>query len=301
MKAGLKPILWSAAAFLALVLLAVPLLNFPASLLLTVSYVVLYATLSRGAFILHLLPVWILAAVVAGPSLLIIGLFFLVPSIVMGHLYQKGVSAAKVIRTVGIVFLAQLMLELLLFEMVFDLSLLSEFSEIVRTTMNGMMTPELAAAGWNEEMTEQLIQTVMNIIPLIFILFSFIYAVLAHFFARRAVQRSGIEVPAFPKAKDWRLPRVLVIYYLIAYVADLFLRNGDDSFLNVAVMNLVPLLSFLFTIQAIGFFFFIAHERGWSKAVPILIAIPVLLIPPLSLIGVLDTAFPIRKSFVKPQ
>lgn len=301
MKTGPKPLLWSGAAFLSLLLLAVPLLNFPATLLLTVCYVVLYATLSRGAFLLHLLPVWILAAVVAGPSLLIAGLFFLVPAIVMGHLYRKGASAAKVIRTVGMVLLVQLMLELLLFQMIFDLSLMNEFGNIIRTTFNDMMTPELAAAGWNEELTEQLIQTVMNVIPLIFIMFSFLFAVLSHYIARRAVLRSGIEVPAFPLAKDWRLPRVLVIYYLIAYVADLFLRNGDDSFIAVAVMNLVPLLSFLFTIQAIGFFFFIAHERGWSKAVPILIAIPVLLIPPLSLIGVLDTAFPIRKSFVKPQ
>lgn len=300
MKTGPKPMLWSGAAFIALLLLAVPLLNFPASLLLTVSYVVLFAMLSRGAFILHLLPVWILAAVIAGPSLLIVGLFFLVPSIVMGYLYRKGASAAKVIRTVGLVFLAQLMLELLLFQMIFELSLLKEFADIIRTTFSTMMTPELEAAGWNDEMTEQLIQSIMDVVPIIFILFSFIYAILSHYFARKAVVRSGVDVAAFPKAKDWRLPRVLVIYYLIAYVAEIFLR-GDDSFLAVAVMNLVPLFSFLFTIQAIGFFFFIAHERGWNKAVPILIAIPVLLIPPLSLIGVLDTAFPIRKSFVKRQ
>ncbi|MCR2805361.1 YybS family protein [Paenibacillus soyae] len=284
-----------------LLLLAVPVLNFPALLFMMVPYVALYTTLSRGAFLLHLVPVWILAGLIAGPGVLIIGLFFLVPSIAMGHLYRKGAPAAKVIRIVTLILLAQLMLELLLFEMILDLSLLDEMSRTIRSTFESLGTEYMTAAGWSDEHTELLIQTVIHMIPLTFIIMSFVYAVLSHYVARRVALKSGIDVPAFPQAKDWRLPRVLVIYYLIAYVIDLVLKAGDDSFLAVAVMNLVPLLSYVFAIQAIGFFFFIAHERGWNKAVPVLIAIPVLLIQPLSLIGVLDTAFPIRKSFTKSK
>jgi uncharacterized protein YybS (DUF2232 family) len=108
-------------------------------------------------------------------------------------------------------------------------------------------------------------------------------------------------VPRFTRAREWRLPRLLVILYLISYVIELFSSTAtSDSYFAVALMNLVPLLSFVFAFQAVGFFYFLAHQRGWNKAVPVLIAIPVLLIPPLSLIGVLDTAFPIRKSFTKP-
>jgi uncharacterized protein YybS (DUF2232 family) len=193
------------------------------------------------------------------------------------------------------------MLELLLFELILDLSLLDEISRTVQSMFESLGTESLTAVGWSEEHTELFIQAIIQIIPLTFIIISFVIAVLSHYVARRAVLRSGIDVPAFPRAKDWRLPRVLVIYYLIAYVIKLVLKPGDDSFLAVAVLNLVPLLTYVFAIQAIGFFFFIAHERGWNKAVPVLIAIPVLLIPPLSLIGVLDTLFPIRKSFAKSK
>lgn len=299
MKTGLKPVLWSAAALLLLLLLAVPVLSLVSIMLMMIPYVVLYSTLSKQSFILHLIPVWIIAALLIGPGVLIIGLFFVVPSIVMGYLYRKGASAPKVIRTVGIVFLAQLMLELLLFELVLDLSLIDEMGSIVRATVNDVMAQGLLAQAWNADMTEVLIRTIINSIPLTFILISFVYTVLTHYIARRIVSRSGLEVAAFPQAKDWRLPRVLVFYYLIAYVIDMFTLNTSESFMSIALMNLVPLLSYVFAIQAIGFFFFIAHNRGWNKAVPILIAIPVLLIPPLSLIGVLDTAFPIRKSFTK--
>lgn len=301
MKTGLKPLLWSGAAFLLLVLLAVPLLNLAALLFMMVPYVVLYTTLSRGSFLLHLLPVWLLAGLIAGPAVLIIGLFFLVPAVVIGHLYKSGAPAGKVIRMGTIVILALLMLELMLFQMVFDISLLNEMSHTIRSTFDSMQEQNLLAPGWDSEFIDMLIQRVIHMIPLTFIVLAFVYTVFSHYVSRRAVIRSGLDVPAFPKAKDWRLPRVLVIYYLIAYVIDLFIKPGDDSFLAVALMNLVPLLGYVFAIQAIGFFFFIAHEKKWSKAVPILIAIPVLLLPPLSLIGVLDTAFPIRKSFTKQQ
>lgn len=301
MKTGLKPLLWSGAAFLLLVLLAVPLLNLAALLFMMVPYVVLYTTLSRGSFLLHLLPVWLLAGLIAGPAVLIIGLFFLVPAVVIGHLYKSGAPAGKVIRMGTIVILALLMLELMLFQMVFDISLLNEMSHTIRSTFDSMQEQNLMAPGWDSEFIDMLIQRVIHMIPLTFIVLAFVYTVFSHYVSRRVVIRSGLDVPAFPKAKDWRLPRVLVIYYLIAYVIDLFIKPGDDSFLAVALMNLVPLLGYVFAIQAIGFFFFIAHEKKWSKAVPILIAIPVLLLPPLSLIGVLDTAFPIRKSFTKQQ
>ncbi|WP_374121442.1 DUF2232 domain-containing protein [Paenibacillus sp. LHD-117] len=299
MKTGLKPLLWSGAALLLLLLLAVPVLNLPALLFIMVPYVVLYSTLSRGAFVLHVLPVWIAAALIAGPAVLIIGLFFLVPAIVMGHLYRKQTPAAKVIRVVGVIILAQLMLELLVFELVLDLSLLDAMSTTIRDTFDSVMAQSALATEWSPEHTELLISTIINMIPLTFIVLAYVYAVLSHYVARRVVIRNGLDVPAFAKAKDWRLPRVLVIYYLIAYVLDLFMNSTSESFLAVALMNLVPLLSYVFAIQAIGFFFYIAHHRDWNRAVPVLIAIPVLLIPPLSLIGVLDTAFPIRKAFTK--
>jgi uncharacterized protein YybS (DUF2232 family) len=301
LKTGLKPVLWSGAAFLMLIMFAVPVLNLIALLFMMVPYAYLYATLSKRAFVLHLLPAWILASVVVGPSILIIGFFFLVPGIIMGHLYRKGTSAGKVIRLTSLVILAQLMLELLAFEVFLDLSLLEEMKMTIRGLLDGLMAQSLAAAGWGTEQTELLIQTVINWIPLTFIVMAFTYSVLSHYVARKFVARDGVDAPAFPEAKDWKLPRVLVIYYLIAYVINLFMSSASDSFMAIALMNLVPLLSYVFAIQAIGFFFFIAHHRGWNKAVPILIAIPVLLIPPLSLIGVFDTAFPIRKSFTKQQ
>ncbi|MNZ53797.1 hypothetical protein D3C78_716840 [compost metagenome] len=302
LRTGLKPVLWSFAALLLLLSLALPLINVISMLLMMVPYVVLYTTLSPKAFALHLIPVWLIAFFVAGPAVLIIGLFFLIPSIFMGHLYIKQAPASKVVRVVSVVFLAQLMLELLVFELFLDISLIREMGVIVRDMVDNMQTQGVLPKEWNSDVTDMAIRLMINSIPVTFILIAYCCTAITQYLSRRAVKWSGgPETPAFTPAREWRLPRILVVIYLVAYVIEMFSSSiTSDSFFAVAVMNLVPLLSFVFAFQAIGFFFFLAHQKSWSKAVPVLIAIPVLLFPPLSLIGVLDTAFPIRKSFTKP-
>lgn len=301
MKTGLKPVLWSCAALLLLLSIHLPLLNIITLLLLMLPYVVLYTTLPPKSFVLHLIAVWLLAFFIGGPVTLIIGFFFLIPAIVMGHLYMKQEPASKVIRTVGVVFLAGLLLELFIFEVILKISLIQKMSSLVRTTVDDLLVQGLLPKEWDSELTEMMVRTMVGSIPVTFILIAFGYTIITQYLARRAVKWSGgPEVPRFTRAKDWRLSRMLVIIYLIAYSIELFSTKTSESFFAIALMNLVPLLSYVFAIQAVGFFFFLAHQRGWNKAVPILIAIPVLIFPPLSLIGVLDTAFPIRKSFTKP-
>ncbi|MFX3634996.1 MAG: DUF2232 domain-containing protein [Candidatus Pristimantibacillus sp.] len=300
MKPGMKSILWSGVALLLILALAVPGINLLTMMLMMVPYVILYTTLSTRAFFLHLIPVWIIAAVIIGPSALLIAVFFVVPAIVMGRMYRKKLPASIVLVRTIIALLALFLLELLVLELVLGISLLKEMSTTVYAMMENVQQQQLLPETWDKDYTDSVIQMIMNSLPLTLIMVSFLYAVITHYIARRVLNAGGLELPGAPEAKDWKLPRVLVIYYLIIYVMGLFVSASSHSFFSVAVMNLLPLLQYAFAIQAVGFFFFIAHQRSWNKVVPILIAIPVLLFPPLSLIGVLDAAFPIRKSFKKP-
>src|SRR5690606_33171019 len=119
--------------------------------------------------------------------------------------------------------------------------------------------------------------------------------------ARRVVPAEGLQVTAYPKAKDWRLPRFLVFVYFIAYLLELTTDPTDGTFMTLALMNLVPALSIIFAIQAVGFFYYIADNRGWAQVIPFLIAFPVLLLPPASIIRLLHVAFALRKMFSKQQ
>lgn len=298
-KPGMKAVLWSGASLLLILSLAVPVFNMLTIMLLMVPYVILYTTLSTRAFLLHLVPVWIIAAVILGPSVLIIALFFLIPAMVMGQMYRKRASAPLILRRTTLTILFCLLAELLIFEGVLNQSFIEQIGEFVRSLVTNLESEKVLPKEWDSDYTDSIIRIMIHSIPQAIILISFVYAVITQYFARKVLSSSIEDIPRMPKAKDWMLPRILVFYYLVVYILEMFADPSSGSFYSVALMNLVPLMRYAFTIQAIGFFFYIAHQRKWNKAVPVIIAIPLLFFPPLSLIGVLDAAFPIRKSFSK--
>ncbi|ALS25827.1 hypothetical protein IJ21_03950 [Paenibacillus sp. 32O-W] len=300
MKFGLKSLFWSAGSLLLLLsVLLLPALNVLTVTLMMVPYVILYTMLPTKSFAIQAAVVLAIAFLIAGPVAPVVGLFFLVPAVIMGHLYRKKTAARVVLTAAILTILGELMLELVLFEVILDLSLIQEMSNLVRSMTDDLLAQGMMPPQWNEEMTEAMIRVMIHSLPLVFISIAFFYSVLTHFIARRILRAYGIDVPGMPPAHEWMVPRSLVFYYLVAIVLEMFISPQDTSFISVALLNLVPLLRFVFAIQTIGFFFFIAHQRRWSRAVPLLMSIPVLLFPPLSLIGVLDVAFPIRKSFTK--
>src|SRR5690606_1988574 len=124
-------------------------------------------------------------------------------------------------------------------------------------------------AGWSDDTTNALIDATIRSLPLTLILVSFMMAVMTQWLSRMGLRASGVDVPAFRRAHEWMLPRSFVFIYLIVVVLDLLIAAGDESYMSVVVVNLLPLLRFAFTIQAIGFFFFLAHHKRWNRIVPL--------------------------------
>ncbi len=135
---------------------------------------------------------------------------------------------------------------------------------------------------------------------MLLLLSAFLFTVVTHGLSRLALRTVDIQAPALPQAKTWRVQRSLVLYYLIALIVSYIITDESGGYWSIAISNLVPIMQFVFGVQAVGFFFFLADAKKWPRAVPIIVSIPVLLLyPHLSIIGVLDVAFPLRKYFVK--
>ena len=300
MNTGKQSLIWSAVLLLLMLSMAVPLLNIITVIFMMVPYVIMYATRSRKAFALQVAIVWVIAYLLVGPVAPIIGLFFLVPSIIMGHMIVKQSPPGRVLVSGILSLLGIMLLELLLFNLIFDLSIINEMGNTIREMTDSLMREGLMPEGWTADVTDSLVKAMTQSVPVAIMTIAFLYAAITQYFSRKALVRSGVFMSAMPRAHEWKLPRIMVFYYLASLVLDMILP-ADDSFLSVALLNLVPLLQTAFKIQTIGFFYYIAHQRNWSKVVPALIAIVVVVLPPLSLIGVLDTAFPIRKAFEKKR
>jgi uncharacterized protein YybS (DUF2232 family) len=268
-----------------------------------VPVLVLYVKLDAKRFALFYIAC--LAAVYAltawiGPTLVSISLFFLPPVIVTGNLYKKK-APAKTVLTAGVVtILAEALLSLLI-GYALGLDPIAKFQAFMTDYVNSLPS---AFKGMMQIDGEDYVRMLIQVIPLDLILFSYYYAVVNHAVARRFLNRMGEELPGMKPLREWRLPKSFVWLYVIAFVLDLILPAGDQSIVSTLLMNLLPLLLLAFTLQALSFLFFIAHEQRRTKALPIIAIVLLVLLFPLliflySLLGVLDAALPLRERFRK--
>jgi len=295
----IRPLPWSAAALILLLMTAVPVLNMPAVFLLAVPFTVLSVLLKPLSFAAHAAVIFFLAIFLVGPSILPVGLFFLIPAAVMGYFYRKRAPAHTVMTAGGAAMLALFLLELLSLAIFLDVNLTAALADVIRDNAERLEAQGLLADGWNDEMTNLLTASMIQSLPRILILAAFMFAVVTHWLTRRVLARMGIDVPAFRRAREWMLPRALVYVYLavlVLYMIQLSAGSpADYSYFGMIVANLYHLIWFAFACQTIGFFFYLAYQKGWHRIVPLILSVPVLMFQPLSLIGVFDTAFPLRK------
>lgn len=296
-----RPLVWSLVSLVLLMSMLTP-LKAVTIFALMAPLAILFTMLRPLAFAGYIVAIGAAAYVLSGAyglMALIMLLFFLIPSVVMGYMYKKRKKAWQVLLGGFIVLLAQLLLELVVFSLQLGLDLSKELAEMFRVSLEQFESSGMFEAGWAAETASALGDAIVTMLPMLLLLGAFLFAIITHGLARWGLRRSGIEVPGLAQAKTWRLPRSLVWYYLIAYVISFAVPEGGDGFWTVIIANLVPVLRFAFVVQAIGFFFFLADAKRWHKAVPVLLAVPVVLFPPFYLIGLLDVAFPLRRYFAK--
>lgn len=314
-----------------LLTLATPLGFFTAFLIMT-PFVVLYTMLDLKSFALHLIPVGIVVFLLSGalgPWLVTLALFFLVPAVAMGHLYKRARSARAAVTVAFVIILAQVLLELALFSVMFDIDIKAQLASIITTyfqqfepaslieagwtagtatefsnMIRSMLTvnlgmSRLSETGWAAEAAAASSSLIMSGLPTLLLLVTFFLAVIAHALSRLALRSVPFDAPALPQAKTWKLPRSLVLYFAIAIIAVSAMSEESSGYWWIAAINLIPILEFAFKAQTIGFVFFLSDIKKWPRAISLLLCVPVLLIPHAFIIGLLDTAFPIRKYFEK--
>ena len=302
MKIGLKPLGWSLAALLLLLFIPTPLGAVTVFLLMT-PFVVLFTTLKPAEFAVHAAAIAAAVFFLGGtgaPLLWMLMIFYMIPAIVMGMFYKRRSNVRAVLLAGFGVILAQLLVELVIFAVVFKMDIAAEISAAVQPSLAALESSgAMGTPGWAEETSKLLGDAMVKMLPMLLIAVSFLFVIITHGLSRYILRKSGMEVPGLPEAKSWQVPRSLIWYYLAALVLSLVLPLEGSGFWGIAVANLLPILQYVFIIQAIGFFFFLADAKKWSKAVPVIISVPLILFPQLYLIGLLDAAFPLRRYIVK--
>ncbi|WP_019639422.1 DUF2232 domain-containing protein [Paenibacillus fonticola] len=300
------PIAWSAVYLLFLLSFVTP-FSLITIFVMLVPGVILYTTLSLRAFLLHVGVVWAVAFVLLlDPLILLTAAVFVVPVLVMGHLYKLKASALKVVAAGTGTLLGEGLLGLLVITAFFDFHLatsIENFLNIMAAPLQNMANSPFAAnVLWSPEMSQQISSLVVRVTPVSLVLSSLMLAAITHTIARPTLSSMGHPVQGFPPLREWRLPRALIWYYLISSLITMF--SGPEAMqgsIGTMLLNLLLVLNFLFMIQAASFIFFLAYEKKWNPAIPVLFIIAMLLFSPLKIVGILDIAAPLREMITRSR
>ncbi|WNR44567.1 DUF2232 domain-containing protein [Paenibacillus roseipurpureus] len=296
-----QSIIWSVVMILSLLSLMTPWIILTCSFLL-VPVLMLYVNSSTKKFVISyvisLLIVYILTQWL-GFYLITISLFLLPPVLAMGNLYKRK-AAARTVLTAGIVTILAESLIGLLVGFVLGLDPVTEFKQFM---LDSIATMPASVQEILPKDQDWYVGFIVQVIPLYLICMALFVTFVTHGVTRRFLNKTGEGIPGLRPMREWMLQRSLVWIYLVAFVLDLFIKPDASSLISTLLMNALPLLMFVFALQAIGFLFYVAHANKWKPILPIVAIIILVFMPPFfvvySLLGVFDVAFPIRERFKK--
>lgn len=226
----------------------------------------------------------------------IISLFLLAPSIVMGRMYQKQAPARSVIVGGTVTLLGEFMLGLL-FSYLIGFRPMDRVKEFLQSSVDSL--PEVMRNNLNEYALNLVIHYFLQIIPALLIVAFLFYTVIAHAVGRWVLRKNGMQVPGLKPIREWMLPKSMVLYMTIVMICDMFISIESNSFISMVVWNLLPLLTLAFSVQAIGFLFYVSHVKKRTVALPVVAIVVLVVVPYLAylycILGMLDVLMPIRK------
>jgi uncharacterized protein YybS (DUF2232 family) len=272
--------------------------------LLSIPAVILYVKTNKPLFGATIAVSTLIGAVFAGGAagqIVMLALFSLIPAIFIGRTYRQA-GTARTVLTRGTVAFIAVFLALLVLATALGFELNPSINATVRASID--ILPDAVRSQLPADYVETIVQMTQMLVPLYIIGTSFFLAAVTHTVARRVLNRTGEQLNGLKPIRQWRLPRRLVWFYLIALLLDLFIPVKDSSFMSTVIVNTVPIFMFVFAVQGIAFLFFFADARRRGRWIPWLGIALFVLIPPLfsaySLLGVFDTAFPLRERLRKP-
>ncbi len=304
LKFRLATVAWSVIYLLLLLTLLTP-LKIITVFLLIVPGAVLFSSLHFKGFLIHVMPALLILALLDVYSLLL-AIYFLIPSMLMGRIYKKGGSSFQALMTGMGVILAEFLVVLLIatYSFGFDLSqYLRDQAAITENIVQQILSanPMLSGTNWTAEDTQQLGTMLIGRVPYVLIVISFLLAVITHALVRPALSSLDVPVRKMKPAREWRLPRALIWYYLLAIVIEWIASSSNGSWIQMVSISMLPLVHACFTIQTIGFVYFWMHSRKMSSVIALLLSLVVLIVPPLRIIGIIDLAFPLREAITRSK
>jgi uncharacterized protein YybS (DUF2232 family) len=171
-------------------------------------------------------------------------------------------------------------------------------NELLKTVSETMSSLGQAQNEKAIERLQQMVDLIPYVMPTTFLFSAAFLSFLTTLTAAPIVKRLGYQIEPWPPFRLLVFPKSLLWYYLIVLILSM-LPLEQGSYLFTAVLNISIVLQWCLIIQGLSFIYFYAHEKGWTKSIPIALTICIFILPFLlnivRILGIIDLGFDLRK------
>jgi uncharacterized protein YybS (DUF2232 family) len=235
-------------------------------------------------------------------SLPLAGLSIIVGTLV-GEAMRKQKHPYETLAQGTLGYMVGFILLVFVIENVMGVSLMTEYRVIIQESL---MQSEQLMQGTGIEVTGEMLNTieqqmliVLDLLPAILLIGSFIFALILQWISYKLVNNIQKVSFRFPPFYRLQLPKATIWLFLVVMVID-FIDFGPDAFMTIVLMNVLLIFGLLFSIQGLSFMFYYLQYKKQSKVLGIVLFVIGLVILPVGLyvtriLGIMDIGFMLRK------
>ncbi|WP_428910269.1 YybS family protein [Niallia sp. Krafla_26] len=291
---------------LLLITIYVPILGTVVNFFLALPFMMFAAKNNRKDAAVFLIASLLLSLLVGTLLAIPLTLAYGLTGIVIGDFIRNGKSRNAALIAGSLTFLLNLVLQYVISILFFNLNFIEESILLLRESIDQSISM-ITRFGQepNEAMVQQLyssIDLIGTLIPTLFVLFSFLIVIIIQLVSYPILKRFGLKVALGSPFRSLKLPRSILYYFLIAFLASWIIQPEPGSYFHLALSNISYILQLLIIVQGLSFIWFISYHKKWSKAVPVLATVTLFLMPMalyiIWILGIIDLGLDLRKNLI---
>ncbi|MEH7382015.1 YybS family protein [Bacillus sp. JJ1533] len=283
---------------LLLLTLYLPLLGVVLSFLLPIPFILFTVKYKVKQSLLFILIAFLLSGLLGSVFGVIHTIMFGITGILLGELINRGRSGIDLFLGSCLSYLFSIVLLYVTAILVLQIDVFDMIRESSRESF-AMAESIMRATGGevNTEVVTQLedsIEMMQYMIPSMFVLLAMLFAFVTVVAMKPVLVRLQVKMNPFPPFREISFPKSILWYYLLILLFS-FVEMEKGTFGYTAFLNLFFVLQMFMVIQGLSFIYYFCHQKGITKAVPIVLTIlsPFLLYI-IRILGIIDLGFQLR-------
>lgn len=257
----------------------------------------------RQAILVTVLSV-VISYLIGGIFGLLAGLIAAPLGLIIGHSIQQEKSKLYLLMSSGIFLLIMAALQYILSILVLNMNVIENLLEGLEISYKQAGSIMSSVGQLPQDYDERVSQAMLlfkSTLPSYFIFAMFITAFIYVVINLSVLKKLKLEVPKFSKFMDFKLPKVVLWYYLIVSIFTLFVTFEVGTFGYLLFVNALLILRVLLFLQGVSLIHYYFDVQGWPKWSAVfatIFAIPLFTFT--IILGVLDLGFNLR-AFLKDR